>query len=150
MHRGYSHNLISSYPLFDGDLPVCVNKSKLIGEIESRLDICKWSRESLLPTHVIVDFMSKMRQMPLAQLSTLDDAINAVIISASSICEEPEYIHLVLDSYVEMSLKEGERLRRGEEATCIAIIDMSRDTPIPQQLNKFGHPRKISVIFNYW
>ncbi|KAH3806484.1 hypothetical protein DPMN_134804 [Dreissena polymorpha] len=36
-----------------------------------------------------------------------------------------------------MSLKEGERLRRGDEATCIAIIDMSRDTPIPQQLNKF-------------
>ncbi|KAH3832374.1 hypothetical protein DPMN_105659 [Dreissena polymorpha] len=36
-----------------------------------------------------------------------------------------------------MSLKEGERLRRGDEATGIAIIDISRDTPIPQQLNKF-------------
>ncbi|KAH3832373.1 hypothetical protein DPMN_105658 [Dreissena polymorpha] len=61
-----SHDLISSSPLFDGDVPAHVNKSKLIGEIGSRLDISKWSRESLLPTHVIVDFMSKMRQMPLA------------------------------------------------------------------------------------
>ena len=64
-----SHDLISSSPLFDGDLPAHINKSKLIGEIESRLDLSKWSRESLLPTHVIVDFMSKMRQMPLAYLS---------------------------------------------------------------------------------
>ncbi|KAH3870573.1 hypothetical protein DPMN_033761 [Dreissena polymorpha] len=36
-----------------------------------------------------------------------------------------------------MSLKEGEWLWRGDEATGIAIIDMIRDTPIPQQLNKF-------------
>ncbi|KAH3838308.1 hypothetical protein DPMN_111716 [Dreissena polymorpha] len=48
-----------------------------------------------------------MRQMPLAQFSTLGGAINAVINSQSSICEGPEYIHLVLDSYVEISLKEG-------------------------------------------
>ncbi|KAH3712618.1 hypothetical protein DPMN_072370 [Dreissena polymorpha] len=47
------HDLISSSPLFDGDLPAHVNKSKLIGEIESRLSISKWSRESLLPTHVM-------------------------------------------------------------------------------------------------
>ncbi|KAH3726880.1 hypothetical protein DPMN_052756 [Dreissena polymorpha] len=78
---------------------------------------------------------SLMRQMPPAQFSTLGGAINAVINSVSSICEGPEYIHLVLDSHVEM--KEGERLLHGDEATCIAIIDTSRDTPIPQQLNKF-------------
>lgn len=29
-----SHDLLSSSPLFDGDLPAHVNKSKLIGEIE--------------------------------------------------------------------------------------------------------------------
>ncbi|KAH3897520.1 hypothetical protein DPMN_021708 [Dreissena polymorpha] len=131
------HDWISSSPLVDGYLPAHVNKSKLIGEIESRPDISKWSRESLLPTHVIVDFMSKMRQMPDAQFSTLGGAINAVINLASSICQGPEYIHLVLDSYVKMSFKECERLRRGDEATGIAIIDISRDIPIPQQLNTF-------------
>ncbi|KAH3755528.1 hypothetical protein DPMN_190224 [Dreissena polymorpha] len=64
-----------SSPLFDGDLPDHFNKSKLIGDIKSRLVIPKWSRESFLPTHVIVDFMSKMRQIPLAQFSTLGGAI---------------------------------------------------------------------------
>ncbi|KAH3737372.1 hypothetical protein DPMN_043955 [Dreissena polymorpha] len=44
-----SHDLISPSPLFDGDLQSHDNKSKLIGEIESRLDINKCSRESLLP-----------------------------------------------------------------------------------------------------
>ncbi|KAH3726528.1 hypothetical protein DPMN_052395 [Dreissena polymorpha] len=62
-----SNDLISSSPLFDGDLPAHVNMTKHIGEIESRLEISKGSREYLLPTYVIVDFMSKMRQMPLAQ-----------------------------------------------------------------------------------
>ncbi|KAH3803974.1 hypothetical protein DPMN_132246 [Dreissena polymorpha] len=78
-----SHDLISSSPFIDGDLPSHVNKSKLIWKIESRLNISKWSRESLLPTHVILDFISKMRQMPRAQFSTLGGANNAVINSAS-------------------------------------------------------------------
>ncbi|KAH3729320.1 hypothetical protein DPMN_055287 [Dreissena polymorpha] len=94
-----------------------------------------------------------MRQMPLAQFSTLGGAINAVINSASSICEGPEYIHLVLDSNVKMSVKECERLRRGDEATGIAIIDMSRDTPIPQQLYKFWaskeNRRNLHLLVRY-
>jgi len=41
----------------------------------------------------------------------------------------------VLDSYIQMSLKEGERMRRA--ASGIDIIGMDKDTPIPQQLDKF-------------
>ncbi|KAH3898504.1 hypothetical protein DPMN_022737 [Dreissena polymorpha] len=74
-----SHDVISSTPLFDGDLPAHVNKSKLIWEIESRLDISKWSRKSLFPTHVIVEFMSKMRQMPLAQSATVSTIRNHLL-----------------------------------------------------------------------
>jgi len=36
-----------------------------------------------------------------------------------------------------MSLKEGERLRRSDEATGIDIIGMGRDTPISKQFDKF-------------
>ena len=79
--------------------------------------------------------MSKMRQMPLVQLSTLGD-VNNDISSASNVCRGSEFIHLVLDSYVEMSLKEGERLRRSDEAARIDIIGMGRDTNL-QKLDKF-------------
>ena len=43
----------------------------------------------------------------------------------------------MLDSYIEMSLKEGERMRRKDLTTGIDIIGMNRDTPFPQQLDKF-------------
>ena len=36
-----------------------------------------------------------------------------------------------------MSLKEGERMRRSDPTTGIDIVGMRRDTPIPQQLEKF-------------
>lgn len=57
--------------MLDGDLPAHVNKSKLVVEIEPLLDLTQWGPESTYATHVVVDFMSKMRQMPLAQFPTL-------------------------------------------------------------------------------
>jgi hypothetical protein len=132
-----SHNLLSGSQLFDGDLPAHTNKSLLIAEIEPRLDLTQWSRESTLATHVVVDFMSKIRQMPLAQFSNLGAVINAIIISAARLSKNVKFIHLVLDSYIEMSLKEGERMRRTDSTTGIDIIGMDKDTPIPQQIDKF-------------
>lgn len=131
-----THDVLLASPLFDGDLPAHVNKSLLVGEIEPRLDLTKWSQLSNLVTHVVVDFMSKVRQMPLAQFANLGAVIDTIITSASYLSQEPEYIHLVLDSYIEMSLKEGERMRR-TDTTGIDIIGMNRETPIPQQLDKF-------------
>jgi len=73
--------------LFDGDLPACTNKAILLGEIEPRLDITHWRQESTAATHGVVDFMSKMRQMPLAQFPYVGAAIDAVIASVSSLCQ---------------------------------------------------------------
>ena len=100
-----SHDVLSSSPLFDGDLQAHANKSKLVSEIEPQLDLTQWRSESTHATHVVVDFMSKMWQMPLAQFLPLGAVINAIISSTSSLCQEPEFIHFVLDSYIEMSLK---------------------------------------------
>jgi hypothetical protein len=75
----HTHDVLSAYPLFDGDLPAQVNKSKLVGEIERKLDLTHWSEKSSLVTHVVVDFMSTMRQMPLVQFPALCVVINATI-----------------------------------------------------------------------
>ena len=66
-----ARDLLPVTPLFDGDLPAHANKSTLVVEIESQLDLTQCNRTSLLPAHVVVDFMSKMRQMPLAEFSTI-------------------------------------------------------------------------------
>ena len=62
-----SHDVLSASPLFDGDLPAHVSKSKLVSEIKPHLDLTQWSPKSTYATHVVVDFISKIRQMPLAQ-----------------------------------------------------------------------------------
>jgi hypothetical protein len=132
-----THNLVSVSPLFDGDLPAHTNKSLLVGDIEPRLDLTQWHQESTLVTHVVVDFMSRMRQMPLVQFPNMGVVIEAIITSASSLCQNVKFVHLVLDSYIEMSLKEGERMRRTASTSGITIIGMNRYTPIPHQLEKF-------------
>lgn len=131
------HNILPNSPLFDGDIPAQVNKSPLVGEVESRLDPTQWCFETNLATHVVVDFMSKMRQMPLNQFPSLGAAIDAVITSTSHLSQEAQFTHLVLDSYLQMSVKEGERARRSNPASGIKIIGMNRATPVPQQLEKF-------------
>ena len=60
-----AHNVLSASTLFDSDLPVHANKSTLVAEIEPKLDLTQWHQKSTLATHVVVYFMSKMRQMPL-------------------------------------------------------------------------------------
>ena len=132
-----THNVLSASPLFDGDLPAHTNKSLLIGEIEPRLDLTKWNQQTTLATHVVVDFMSNMRQMQLAHFRNFGAVIDSIINSASCLSQNVKFIHLVLDSYIEMSLKEGERMRRTDPSTGIDLIGMNRDTPIPLQLEKF-------------
>ncbi|KAL8620077.1 hypothetical protein ACOMHN_015359 [Nucella lapillus] len=143
-----AHDLLPVTPLFDGDLPAHAKKSTLVGEIESKLDLTQWNRTSLLPTHVVVDFMSKMRQMPLTEFSTIGAAVIKVIESSTRLCHESDFIHLVLDSYIELSLKEGERMRRRADVTPIDIIGMNANTPIPRQLDKFWASEKNKQNLN--
>ena len=132
-----SHDLLPVSPLFEGDLPASASKSKLIEWIEQYLDLDTWSHDTNLATHVVMDFMSRIRQMPLAHFASLGAVINAIINSASSLSQKLESIHMILDSYIERSLKEGERLRRTHDIKGIDIIGMTKETPIPQQLDKF-------------
>lgn len=52
---------------------------------------------------------------------------------------------LFIDSYIEMSVKEAERLRRSNTTTGIDIIGMQKDTPIPNQLDKFWASDKNKI-----
>ena len=132
-----AHNVLSASTLFDGDLLAHANKSTFVGEIEPKLYLIQWPQKSTPATHVVVDFMSKMRQMPLGQFPNVGAVIDAIITSASCNSHESDCINLVLDSYIDMSLKEGERMRRTDPTTGINTVGMTRDTPIPQQLDKF-------------
>ena len=46
-------------------------------------------------------------------------------------------IHIIFDSYNELSIKEGERIRRAGENSAVDLAIMDETVPIPHQLDKF-------------
>ena len=69
-----SQHLFSISLLFEGHLPCEVDKYKLVAEVEllmQNMDYTEWKRDTELPTHVFVDFMSKVRQLPLSEYETI-------------------------------------------------------------------------------
>ena len=123
-----SHDLLQSSPIFDFDLPA--DKSRLLAEIEQHLSQNSWSSMNNLKTHVILDFMSKLRQMQLSNYTTISGATRQVIASAKHSCEN-ELLHVILDS---SSPKEGSQLRRSV-ITPIDLLSMTETVPAPLQLD---------------
>ena len=110
----------------------------------------QWNQKYTLATYVVVDFMSNMRQMPFGKCPTLSAVIDAITTSESCISHKSDCIHRVVDPYIEMSLMEGQRMGPSDPTTGINIIGMTRDTPIPQQLDKFWssqEDRQMILLF---
>ena len=105
--------------------------------IEKLLNFLEWSKDTDLTTYVIVDFMSKIRQMPSGAIDTIGEAIHAVHNASASVSCNIESIHFIYDSYVELCLKKACRFRRYDPADSIEVIGMNEQSPIPKQLNKF-------------
>ena len=51
---------------------------------------------------------------------------------------DAEEIHIIYDSYLKKSLKRHERLRRTAEVEPIEFANLSRQSPKPEQLERFG------------
>ena len=88
-------------------------------------------------SHVIVDFMSEIRQMPLGEMSNIGRAIEGVYKSEASISCMIESIHMIYDSYIDLCLKEPGYLRRYDPSDAIELVGMSYQSEIPKQLHKF-------------
>ena len=108
----------------------------------------EWTKESDKPTHVIADVMFKIRRISIDKFSTLEEMINIVIKSSSSFSLYPLAVHMVLDSYIEFSLKECERLRRNSE-NGIDVVNKIKEYPTPKQNAQFwcSEQNKQNIIF---
>ena len=132
-----SHDLFTSSPLFDGNLPAATEKYKLVTEVEKQLDLTAWSRDTELRTSVVMDFMSKARMIPISELQSIGDLLRAVIKSALKVSRMVMCTHFAHDSYIDLSLKECERSRRYNTSAVIEMVGMMVDSPVPQQVDKF-------------
>ena len=84
-----SCDLLSVSPLFLGDIPFPPTKSKMMKEIESRLTDARymksWEKETCLRTAVMVDTMSKMRQMSFKNYGPIGDFLCSIMNSSVGI-----------------------------------------------------------------
>ena len=137
--------------LFLGDLPFPPTKAKLMDEIEQKLNMNTWEKKTELKTHMVVDVMSKLRQMSFVKNDSLGNFLKSCLNSTLNISEQAECLHLVQDSYIEQSLKEFERMKRSDGTQGLEIIDMSSETLVPVVPEKFWaseeNKRKIQLLF---
>ena len=144
-----SHDLIPVSPLFLGDLPFPPTKSKIMEEIESKLQHVRympdWDKDTNEKTAVMIETMSRMRQLPFKDHSTIGDFFMALINSFTHISSLIYSIHFLLDSYEEFSMKDSERLRRSNGVKGLDIIGMDLDTPIPVMPDRFWASEKNKI-----
>ena len=111
------YDVVESNMLYDGDVIDKHEQSKIIGEIQ-----CLLPEQSILHdlggtkmgnTCIIIDFMVVVRSIQ-KQFSviTFKDLLHNVIYNAKRV-SSPTMIHFVFDSYIELTVKDSERLKRG-------------------------------------
>ena len=69
--------------------------------------------------------MSKIKQMPLGEMSNIGEAIEGVYKSIASISHITESVHMIYDSYIELCLKEPDCLHCYDPSDAIELVGMS-------------------------
>ena len=137
MESIFSYDFLPSSIIFEGNLASKSAKSKLMPEIEKFLKPEDMTFPQGSEAVIIVDFMSRIRSFcNLSSFGTIGNAIRCVLSTGQSLCS-PTCIHIVFDSYRELSIKSGERMRRTGGTTAIDMTLVSPDVPIPKQMDKF-------------
>ena len=131
------HDLMSTNVLFCEETTRKPEKSVLVHELEKHFDKndLTFMKTSKLETTLLIDFMSMIRRMPLSEMSVFLDLFQATWKKVKAICEF-QRVDVVFDSYVEKSIKQGERNRR----SCVQpleYVNLENDTRIPVQLDRF-------------
>ena len=131
------HDLMSTNTLFCEGTTRKPDKSVLVHELEKHFDKSDltFTKTSKLETTLLIDFMSMVRRMPISEMSVFLDLFQATWKKVKAICDF-QRVDVVFDSYVEKSIKEGERKRR----SCVQpleYVNLENDTRIPVQSDRF-------------
>ena len=149
----YGHDFFESSPLFEGDLATKPSKSHLIAEIENNLppnaSDC-FKPDSTLNTHVLIDFMSNARQyLGFPRCNNFGHAIRGILNPAQRVAES-NAVHIIFDSYKELSIKDSERIRRVGDKDEIELAIITDSVPIPKQMEKFwssgANKEKLQIV----
>ena len=134
------YDVSAKFPLFDNERlmkkPV---KSEIVHELESYLSaddpktpILHDSQESCY----IVDVMANIRKLQTSGCKNFHDLCTSFLEYVGSITKGSSRTDLIFDSYLDRSLKDSEQRRR-EKKSAIELHDVSRETPLPREMDRF-------------
>ena len=147
-----TNDLLTENALFDGDFTVKPAKPVMIEELEAHLDKEEdfiFEKESELPSGVFVDFMSIVRRAPLKKMHMLSEVLEFLWNSCTKACKVDQ-VDFIFDSYIENSIKEGERQRRSAVEAPLQFVRLEETTQYQFKLRDFDPAQKIRRYFRYY
>ena len=81
--------------------------------------------------------MSLVGKIPIKRLNVINDALEYMSKKITDIADADK-INIVYKSYLEYSLRGYERLRKSAKLEPIESLNLSRQSPVPVQLERFG------------
>ena len=72
--------------------------------------------------------------------------VTSVIKASLGVCSSSESLHVLFDSYLEESIKKGEKSHRAGNLGAIELSVLVESTPIPQQLEKFWNSSENKTL----
>ena len=128
-------NLSETSVLFDGDFTSKPDKHVLVSELEKYItERCEYLEKNS-STNLCVDFMSLMRRVNLSKCLTFKDSFEIVWSMITNTCAFQQ-VNIGFDSYLDESIKVGERERRAVSQPLVSI-NMQEELHIPVQIEKF-------------
>jgi hypothetical protein len=124
-------------------------KHVLLTELEKKLDQTQYcfQQHDVMDTAVIVDFMPQIRQLRTKDMLTFKNIFDQLWTNTSNY-KRIKRVDFVFDSYIEQSLKEGERERR-RNADPMELIKIKQETLIPVQMDRFWSSGKNKEMLQF-
>ena len=131
------YDLFPTNILFDEDYTFKLDKASLVKKLEERLEPgdLRFSKAFNTSTAMVVDFMSIIQRQPLQNMTVFEDIIKSAWLSVQNSCEF-NHLNTVFDSYIEDSIKEGQRRSR-VKCEPLEVINMSHASKILVQIDQF-------------
>ena len=85
---------------------------------------------------VFVDFMSVVRRAPLQKMHMFSKVLQFLWNSYTKVRKAGQ-VDFILDSYMENSIKEGERQRRSAKGAPLQFLQLEKTTPVPVRIERF-------------
>ena len=124
--------------LFEWDFTAKPEKHMLITGLEKQLLSREYNcaKTSESKTSLVIDFMSLMRRISLANLQTSKESFEIRWKSILSVCEFNQ-LNIIYDSYITKSIKYGERQRRAFSIEPLVSVNLQETSFILEQMETF-------------